>query len=539
MRTGVFALAVVCSALTMGSAAAATISARELYRDGRKAEQRGQMAEAYALYSRAAALEPNNTLYWLRSQAVQTRAAMEAKIRPPESGARPASAGSSMTPIEAGLEKASPKESAAEALPPPTLHGSTGLRDFNLRADSKALFEQVSHAFGLDVVFDGDYQPGAPISFRVEQTDWRESLEMLEAATSSFIVPLSGKLFLVAKDTEQKRREMEPTMAVTIPVPQAVATQELVEIAQAVRQLFTLEHVAWDSQQNRVVLRDRVSRVIPARKVFEELLHHRPQVVMELEMIEVDRNQTMTYGLQLPTQFPLIYLGGFFWGMAPDIPSTITGLLGFGGRKGLFGIGVGGAQVFATLARSGAHTLLKADIRSIDGQPATFHVGQRYPILTAGYFGPASFTNGQQAYTPPPSFTFEDLGISIKVTPRIHDAEEVTLDLETEFKVLSGSSLNGIPVISNRKLTGKVRLRDGEYGFVAGLLSTTEAHGIQGIVGLESIPGLGPLFSKNTSERDSQEVLIVVKPRIINLPASESVSVAQRVGSETRPFSPL
>src|SRR6185503_13180112 len=145
-----------------------------------------------------------------------------------------------------------------------------GHKDFDLRADSKSLWEQVARAFGLEVVFDGDYQAGTPIRFQITQSDYRDALHALEAATGSFIVPVSPRLLLVVKDTEQKRREVEPTMLVSIPVPQATATQELVEIAQAVRQLFNLEHMAWDSVRNMVLMRDRNSRVVPARQRSEE-----------------------------------------------------------------------------------------------------------------------------------------------------------------------------------------------------------------------------------------------------------------------------
>ena len=127
----------------------------------------------------------------------------------------------------------------------------------------------------------------------------------------------------------------------------------------------------------------------------------------------------------------------------------------------------------------------------------------------------------------------------IKVQPHVHGTEEVTLDLETEFKVLAGSALNGIPIISNRKLTTKIRLRNGEYGFVAGLMSSSDARSLSGIVGLSGIPVVGHLFKTTTDQRDTTEVLIVVKPRLLYPPPSENVTVPIRVGSETRPFTRL
>ena len=101
-----------------------------------------------------------------------------------------------------------------------------------------------------------------------------------------------------------------------------------------------------------------------------------------------------------------------------------------------------------------------------------------------------SGTNGTGIYAPPPTFNFEDLGLVVKVTPHVHGTDEVTLEVSSEFKLLEAASVDGIPVISNKKYESKVRLARGEWAVLAGLMTASDARTITGIPGLSLIPFL-------------------------------------------------
>src|SRR5579863_8586507 len=157
-------LALFLSLLAASPLAAATPTATRIYEEGRRAERAGQMARAYLLYSQAAALDPTNQFYWLKSQAVQSRAALESPPKPRDSASKAADA---VADPSSALDELSPKDRSAERNPQPPvwLKASTGPRNFDLRADSKSLWVQVARAFGLDTVFDGDYTTGPAMRF--------------------------------------------------------------------------------------------------------------------------------------------------------------------------------------------------------------------------------------------------------------------------------------------------------------------------------------------------------------------------------------
>jgi general secretion pathway protein D len=207
--------------------------------------------------------------------------------------------------------------------------------------------------------------------------------------------------------------------------------------------------------------------------------------------------------------------------------------LGFGFTPSLFGLTIGNASLIAALSRGTTQTIIRSELRGIDGQPATFHVGDRYPIMTAGYFG--NTTGSGKVYTPPPTVQFQDLGVVLKVTPHLHGSREVTLEVEAEFKSLGADSLNGIPVISNRKFTASVRMKYEETALMAGLVNETISQSWSGIPVLMKVPGLG---KRETSE-DRTALVLTLKPRLVRLPPAESVTTPVWVGTEGRGLTPL
>src|SRR5450759_1029751 len=153
--------------LAGGLAAASDKEARQLYDQGRKAERRGQIIQAYLLYSQAAARDPKTMEYWLRAQGLRVKATLMAKEQLPQSGLRPPAGTALVAEASEAREPAIEERQGPIALPLAELKPLPERRDLDFRGDARTLFTLVARLYGLEADFDTDYPPGgAAFPFR-------------------------------------------------------------------------------------------------------------------------------------------------------------------------------------------------------------------------------------------------------------------------------------------------------------------------------------------------------------------------------------
>ncbi|MFN0106651.1 MAG: type II secretion system protein GspD [Bryobacteraceae bacterium] len=507
-------------------------SARSLAKRGEKAEKGGNVAEAVLLYNQAAAKgsaasagRAGNLIGQMLRGAPATAASVAAAATPEEPDA-----------IFAPITERDVRE-ARELLPPPELSLPANEFVVDLREDARKIWESAGKLLGLEVLFDADYEPGTqPVRFQCTEQSARQVLHGLSAATGSFVVVLGPKQIMVVKDTLPKRQEREPTVAVLLSLPDPTTTQELQELARAVQQVMEIQKFAVDSIRRMVMMRDRVSKVRPAQKLFEQLLGARPMVVVELELYEMRSTRTTELGIGLPTSTKLFWLSRFL-NNDPDKVDPGAAIATFGAGNGLIGMTIADATVTATALKSFGTSVQRAFVQSVSGQPAQLIIGEKYPILTGGYsFGTGSA--GDLGFALPPSFQFENLGLTLKVTPYVHDTEEMTLEVEAEFKLLTGAEINGIPILANRKFTSRVRMRDGQWALLGGLAQDSKISNITGIPGLMQLPFLGRLLRTNSLESNEGAVMMLLKPRLLGS-GTDLAPGPIFLGPEGRPAMPL
>lgn len=498
-------------------------SADQLVRRANKMARKGDYAAAWMLAEQAVAHRPDDPALRALADTYQRRGLQALSAA---SALRPAPASEDPKPV---LPEMTP-EDRLDLKSPPEIRPDNVRRSFDLRAKPRELIEKVASAYGIGVVFDYDFPPtGEEQRLRLDDVAWFDAVYALQLVTNAFYVPISSRMALFAKETSVKRGEVEPSVAVSIPYPQTMSPQELQDVANAVRQSFALTKVAMDSNQHAMVLRDRVSRVRPAMELAKQLLAGPAEVFVEVELFSVDATSDLNRGLGLQSNYPIIDFAKKA-GLTLTTPTPPSGynFYTFGGGATYMGVGLSDTTLVESLTTSMARSVSRSSLRSVSGQPATLHIGDRYPIIQQSWG--AISTGSSASFTTTPSINFEDLGVILKLTPHVHDASSLTLELEAEYKVLSGSTNNTIPIISNRKFAVQVRMNFSESAVVAGLVQESDSKTNTGLPLLTLIPGL----HSETGSRRSERFLLVLRPILMRLPPSESPAHGVWSGTEVR-----
>jgi general secretion pathway protein D len=521
--------AVVCCAT------AANDTAERIARAAKQAEDKGQIVRAYLLYAAAAARDAQNGSYRANRDALAPAAKLlsKAEIESADIGRElqeiETQSSSREPPIE--FARRADWERDPDLQPLPKLQPAASTGTFDLRGDEKYLFENVAKVFGLRPIFDPQLEVHSGLHFNISNADFRTVMEALTAATNTFMFPVSLHDFYVARDTELKRNELEPQILLTFPLPNALDQKDLIEAANVVRGTLNLRTIGYDSANRIIMVRDRYTRAKTARALLDALLLPKAQVAFEVEFLTFDSDRTYHYGLSLPTSFNLVDFGfGHIGHFQSVLPSGLSGsFLLFGGGFTTFGVGLANsASLFATYSESHSQALFDATVVVADGQTANMHIGDKYPIPQTIFTGA---TNSSSIYNPIGQVTLEDLGILLKMTPRIKGDGDISLDLEASVKSLGTQTFDTIPAIAQREFKGTIRVHEGEWAIIAGLNTNTQSQTRTGLAGLSNIPGLNQILSENTRDTTISDTLLVIKPRITRLPMSAEISPQYYLGS--------
>jgi len=536
-------------ALAIGLPALAN-QAETYYKEGQKAETRNDFDGAYKAYAEAIKLEPKNTKYLAAVTRLRFYAAMQhlhAGTELRDSGKLEEAAveferavaidptsmiakaelqkTADMIKVQSKKEQAgtaktqSPLASMVASLEGPIEFHPTSTTPINMRMSSNAdqIYKVVGKLAGFNVLFDPDFKPQR-ISVELNDVTAREALSMVSMESKTFYQPISANTIIVAADTQAKRKEYEHTAMKMFFMRNASNAADLQEASKTITSLLDLTRVQLVPAQNAMILRGTRDQLVLAEKLLADLDKPKPEVVIEVAVLEVDRNRLKTIGTNPPTSVSIQVV-------PPGTSASISGGTPNGNSFTLNTIGkVTGADVLLTIpgaslsflmSDSNTKVIQNPQVRAMDNEHATLKIGDRIPVATG------SFTPGTAGGISPlvsTQFQYIDVGVNVDITPHIHSEHDVTLKMNLEVSSVTGqTNIGGIsqPIIGQRTVQQQARLGDGEVSLIAGILEDTDTKSLGGYPYLSKIPILRYLFAQEDKERQETEVVFAITPHIV------------------------
>src|SRR3989454_2077923 len=404
--------------------------------------------------------------------------------------------------------------------------------DIHMTQDSRIAFETLAELAGFNVIFDPDFR-GTRIQIDLNKVDIFEALDILALQTRSFWKPVNKTTILVSPDNQTKRRDYDELVLKTIYLSNSVTSTEITEAITALRTLLNMRYLAQSTSMNAIVVRDTADRIAIAEKIIEDLDKAKPEVVVDATLLEVDRNTVRQLGILPPQGTALVYTTPGTSGTTANNAVPLRDLAAINSANFSFNIP---NSVATFLAQSQNTRLLQNPrVRATDGKLASIRIGSQIPIAS-GTFQPA-FVGATG--TPVVNFQFVDVGVNLDITPRVLLNREISMTVMVQVRALAGDrTIAGVtqPVLTNRQVQHEIRLVEGETNILGGIITDTEATSLDGIPGLIHIPILRYLFSSEKKTRDSTEIIIMLTPHIVRMPALTEINMrGLYTGSESFP----
>ncbi len=395
---------------------------------------------------------------------------------------------------------------------------------------SNVIYETVGKLAGINVLFDPDYTP-RQVHIELNNVSLEDALEIISFETKTFWRPVTPNTIFVAQDNPAKRKELEQNVIKTFYLSNLSQPTELQDVVNAMRTILEVSRIQQLPSQGAIVVRGTPDQVALAQKLVDDLDKAKPEVLIEVAVMQVSKDKMHTLGINPPTSVsvqlqPNITTTPTTTG-STGTTTTTTGSTGSGINLNTlaslnatdFQVTIPQMTATALLSDTNTKIVQNPQIRALDGQKATLKIGDRVPVAT-GSFQPGIGGVGINPLVNT-QFQYLDVGVNIDITPRVHAGREVSLKMSLDVSaVTSYVSIGGIsqPVIGQRKIEHEIRLKDGEVNLIGGIMEDQQTKALTGIPGLASIPILKYLFSQTNTDHSENEIVFVVIPHIIRGP---------------------
>src|SRR5438445_8676775 len=481
---------------------------------GQLLREAGRLEEALAEFQKAADADPSSAI--AKQEIKVTQQMMDAAKSPAPQAAAP-----EPSVLEKRLQQAGgPVELGNIPTIPITL---------KLTEDTKVIYETVGKLAGINVLFDPDYT-SRRVKIELNGVTLEQALQIIALESKTFWRPVTPNTIFVASDTPAKRKDVEQSVIKTFYLANLSQPTELQDVVNALRQILEISRIQPLPSEGAIVVRGTPDQVALAQKLVSDLDKSKPEVVVDVAVMQISRDKKRTLGVSPPTSMTVQ--------LQPNVTTTnnsssnnssnstntnsssSTGSINLNSLANLnatdFQVTITPATISALFSDSNTKLIQNPQIRAVDGQKASLKIGDKVPVAT-GSFQPGIGGVGINPLVNT-QFQYLDVGVNVDITPRVHANGDVTLKVSMDISSVTGNSnLGGVsqPIIGQRKIEHVVRLREGEANLMGGMLEDLQTKSLTGIPGLAQIPILKYLFGQTATEHSETETVFVLVPHIV------------------------
>ena len=409
------------------------------------------------------------------------------------------------------------------------------LRNINYNSDLKALIRTLAEQLNLNVIFDRQsFTQSRTIDLNLKDVTTAQALDFVFLQEGLFFQKLSRRTILVADQARRPQYQQLVLRTFYLSNMKPADARTLVQqaIPPSVGRPQTI--VVPDDATNSLTVRDTAENVRLIGELLQSVDKDRAEVVMDVNIYEVSKNDLLQFGNQIGTTLDTGLGGSPGFSLLTD-NGIVNAAAGTGVNLGQFVGGVPTALAAALVippsffrafrSRDNTKLIASTQVHAFNGEESQARIGQRVPVQTA-----QAYPFGVQTGTPLPGqggvfpsggfpvINYEPTGLTLKFTPQVYPNLDVQVKMSIEQKdVLGASTLT--PTFTERTMSGTARIQNNRTMMLASVSTDIEARGRKGIAFLGGLPILGRLFTSPTRDLRTVDIVISVTPRVLRAPA--------------------
>jgi general secretion pathway protein D len=477
---------------------------------GRVLRQNGDLQGAFNEFTRAIAIDPGNQTAQQELDRVNHEIAAQSAPATASPGQQISIDNLSMIGSVAGPVDLKPVSDE-----PITLH---------MVEDVKNIYQAIGKAAGLNVIFDPDYT-SKRVPVDLTNVSLADALRIVGTLSGTFYKPVTPNTIFVAQNNRTKRTDLDELAVQTFYLTNASQQSDANEVLTALRNVLDpSSKITLVPSQNAIILRATPDQLLLAQKLINDVDRARPEVVVDVAILQVNRDKMRKLGITLPQSITITpqaspsttTSSGSSSTSGTTTPSnfTLNTLANLNATN--FAVSMPAGTLDALLTDNDTRILQNPRIRATDGQRANLKIGQKIPIATGSYN--AGVATGVASIGVQTQFTYLDVGVEIDMTPTVHYDRQVTLKMKMTVSSQQGqATISGVvePIIGQNVVEQVIQLKESEPSILAGLVTKQDTRGLSGTPGLSELPLFKYFFASNSREVQDNEIVFLLIPHIV------------------------